>query len=170
MTVPDPDEGVESEEGEVDPFEELGVEATPSGAAVSDGLAAFMDDDDEEEVTDSAPVVVEHHDDDDEEEDMFETLGVGGPSVTLASSGENDILAAFMDDDEEEEPVEAPSEPSTESAPTQDDAMDAYRMVLETVWVDGILDPGEVHLLAKRREALGLTFEEHLALVREMLG
>ena len=48
--------------------------------------------------------------------------------------------------------------------------MDAYRMVLETVWVDGILDPGEVHLLAKRREALGLTFEEHLALVREMLG
>ena len=151
MTVPDPDEGVESEEGEVDPFEALGVEATPSGAAVSDGLAAFMDDDDEEE-------------------DMFETLGVGGPSVALASSGENDILAAFMDDDEEEEPVEAPSEPSTESAPPQDDAMDAYRMVLETVWVDGILDPGEVHLLAKRREALGLTFEEHLALVREMLG
>ncbi|MCH2637475.1 MAG: hypothetical protein MKZ56_03795 [Candidatus Thalassarchaeum sp.] len=151
MTVPDPDEGVESEEGEVDPFEALGVEATPSGAALSDGLAAFMDDDDEEE-------------------DMFETLGVGGPSVALASSGENDILAAFMDDDEEEEPVEAPSEPSTESAPPQDDAMDAYRMVLETVWVDGILDPGEVHLLAKRREALGLTFEEHLALVREMLG
>ena len=151
MTVPAPDEGVESEEGEVDPFEALGVEATPSGAAVSDGLAAFMDDDDEEE-------------------DMFETLGVGGPSVALASSGENDILAAFMDDDEEEEPVEAPSEPSTESAPPQDDAMDAYRMVLETVWVDGILDPGEVHLLAKRREALGLTFEEHLALVREMLG
>ena len=167
MTVPDPDEGAESEEGEVDPFEALGVEATPSGAAVSDGRAAFMDDDEEEEVTASAPVVDEQHDDD-EEEDMFETLGVGGPSVALASSGENDILAAFMDDDEE--PVEAPSEPSTESAPPQDDAMDAYRMVLETVWVDGILDPGEVHLLAKRREAVGLTFEEHLALVREMLG
>ena len=43
-------------------------------------------------------------------------------------------------------------------------------MVLETVWVDGILDPGEVHLLAKRREALGISFEEHLELVREMLG
>jgi hypothetical protein len=43
-------------------------------------------------------------------------------------------------------------------------------MVLETVWVDGILDPGEVNLLAKRRDELGLSFEEHLSLVREMLG
>ena len=43
-------------------------------------------------------------------------------------------------------------------------------MVLETVWVDGILDPGEVHLLAKRREDLGISFEKHLEMVREMLG
>ena len=47
--------------------------------------------------------------------------------------------------------------------------MDAYRMVLETVWVDGILDPGEVNLLARKREDLGISFEEHLALLREML-
>ena len=170
MTVPDPETSPESEDGEVDPFAELGVEATASAGSVSDGLEAFMEEDGEaEEETGSEPVEIEPEEGD-EDEDMFETLGVGGPSVPLASSGENDILAAFMDDDEEEEPVEAPSEPSTESAPPQDDAMDAYRMVLETVWVDGILDPGEVHLLAKRREALGLTFEEHLALVREMLG
>jgi hypothetical protein len=48
--------------------------------------------------------------------------------------------------------------------------MDAYKLVLETVWVDGILDSGEVNLLAKRREELGISFEEHLKLVREMLG
>ena len=48
--------------------------------------------------------------------------------------------------------------------------MDAYRMVLDTVWVDGILDPGEVNLLARKREDLGISFEEHLAIVRDMLG
>ena len=40
---------------------------------------------------------------------------------------------------------------------------------IETVWVDGILDPGEVNLLARKREDLGISFEEHLALLREML-
>ena len=62
-------------------------------------------------------------------------------------------------------------EPEPETpAESQDDAIEAYRMVLETVWVDGILDPGEVHLLAKRREDLGISFEKHLEMVREMLG
>ena len=44
------------------------------------------------------------------------------------------------------------------------------KLVLETVWVDGILDPGEVNLLAKRREELGISFEKHLEMVREMIG
>ena len=43
-------------------------------------------------------------------------------------------------------------------------------MVLETVWVDGVLDPGEVNLLARKREDLGISFEEHLTIVRDMLG
>ena len=102
---------------------------------------------------------------------MFATLGVAGPSISLASSGEGDILDAFMDDEDEEsqEPEEDEESKPVESA-AQPDAKAAYRMVLETVWVDGILDPGEVNLLARKREDLGISFEEHLALVRDMLG
>ena len=169
MTVPEPETNPESDDGEVDPYAELGVEATSSGANISDGLEAFMDDEDEDEPVDSAPVVIEHQDEDDD--DLYAALGVAGPSVALASSGEDDILAAFMDDDDEEEEANEETAEAQEPPPTpQNDGMEAYRMVLETVWVDGILDPGEVHLLAKRREALGISFEEHLELVREMLG
>ena len=171
MTVPDPESSPESEDGEVDPFAELGVEATASAGSVSDGLEAFMEEDGEaEEEAGSEPVEIEPEEGD-EDEDMFATLGVAGPSVSLASSGEEDILATFMDDEEELEESEIEEEESkpTESA-AQPDAMEAYRMVLDTVWVDGILDPGEVNLLARKREDLGISFEEHLAIVRDMLG
>lgn len=167
MTVPDPESSPESEDGEVDPFAELGVEATASAGSVSDGLEAFMEDDSEDEDTTESV----ESEEDEEDEDMFATLGVAGPAVSLASSGEEDILAAFMDEEEDEsqEPeVEEESKPV--ESPAQPDAMDAYRMVLDTVWVDGILDPGEVNLLARKREDLGISFEEHLALVRDMLG
>lgn len=167
MTVPDPESSPESEDGEVDPFAELGVGAIASAGSVSDGLEAFMEDDSEDEDTTESV----ESEEDEEDEDMFATLGVAGPAVSLASSGEEDILAAFMDEEEDEsqEPeVEEESKP-TESA-AQPDAMEAYRMVLDTVWVDGILDPGEVNLLARKREDLGISFEEHLALVRDMLG
>ena len=109
----------------------------------------------------------------DDDDDLFATLGVAGPAVALSSSGEEDILSAFMDDDEEEsiEPEATSPEPTPKPTPkTQANAKESYRMVLETVWVDGILDPGEVNLLARKREDLGISFEEHLALVREMLG
>ena len=171
MTFPDPETDPESEDGEVDPFAELGVDTGSSGGNISDGLEAFMDDEEEDEPVDSDPVVVQHEEDEDDDDDMFATLGVAGASVALASSGEEDILSAFMDDDDEEEADELATDPSPETPSTpQNDAMDAYKMVLETVWVDGILDPGEVHLLAKRREELNISFEEHLNLVREMLG
>ena len=172
MTFPDPETDPESEDGEVDPFAELGVDTSSSGGNISDGLEAFMDDEEGDEPVDSDAVVVQHEEDEGDEDDMFATLGVAGPSVALASSGEDDILSAFMDEDDEAEGVEEPTtdlSPET-PAPPQNDAMDAYKMVLETVWVDGILDPGEVHLLAKRREELNISFEEHLNLVREMLG
>jgi len=171
MTVPDPESGPESEDADVDPFAELGVESTASAGNVSDGLEAFMEDDEEaEETTGSEPVEVESPDEDEDDDDMFATLGVSGPAVSLASTGEEDILAAFMDDDDEksQEP-EVEEESKTPEPAAQPDAMDAYRMVLETVWVDGILDPGEVNLLARKREDLGISFEEHLALLREML-
>ena len=171
MTVPDPEPSPESEDGEVDPFAELGVQATASAGSVSDGLDAFMEDDEEaEETTGTEPVEVESQDEEDDDEDMFATLGVSGPAVSLASTGEEDILAAFMDDEDEDSQEPKVEEESESPEPAaQPDAMDAYRMVLETVWVDGILDPGEVNLLARKREDLGISFEEHLALLREML-
>ena len=43
-------------------------------------------------------------------------------------------------------------------------------MLLQTVWVDGILDPAEVRLLSKKRVELNITFERHLELVEEVIG
>ena len=171
MPVPDPDNESESSDGEVDPFEELGVQTNISNASSSDGLEAFMEDD-EEEAMEAAPTV-ESEQDEDDDDDVFATLGVAGPSVALASSGQDDILAAFMDDEDEPEEENSDDEVEDEpapQAPAQPDAKEAYKMVLETVWVDGVLDPGEVNLLARKREDLGITFEEHLVIVREMLG
>jgi len=170
MTVPDPESSPESEDVEVDPFAELGVEATASAGSVSDGLDAFMEEDDEDETTSELTSVEIESQEEDDDEDMFATLGVSGPSVALASSGEEDILAAFMDEEEESQESEVEEEAKPDVSAAQPDAMDAYRMVLDTVWVDGILDPGEVNLLARKREDLGISFEEHLALVRDMLG
>ena len=171
MTTPDPETGPEPEDEEVDLFAELGVQTGSAPGNVSDGLEAFMDDEDDTEVVESAPQEVVHSEEEDDDEDMFATLGVSGPAVALSSTGENDILSAFMDEEEDgpqESEVEEETKP-TESA-AQPDAKAAYRMVLETVWVDGILDPGEVNLLARKREDLGISFEEHLDLVRDMLG
>lgn len=171
MPVPDPDNESDSSDAEVDPFEELGIQANISNASSSDGLEAFMEDD-EEEAMEAAPTV-ESEQEEDDDDDVFATLGVAGPSVALASSGQDDILAAFMDDEDEPEEENSDDEVEDEpapQAPAQPDAKEAYKMVLETVWVDGVLDPGEVNLLARKREDLGITFEEHLAIVREMLG
>ena len=171
MPVPDPDNESDSSDAEVVPFEELGIQANISNASSSDGLEAFMEDD-EEEAMEATPIV-ESEQEEDDDDDVFATLGVAGPSVALASSGQDDILAAFMDDEDEPEEENSDDEVEDEpapQAPAQPDAKEAYKMVLETVWVDGVLDPGEVNLLARKREDLGITFEEHLANVREMLG
>jgi hypothetical protein len=171
MTIPDAEAGPESEDEDVDPFAELGVGTGSAPGNASDGLEAFMDDEEDTESVESTPIELAQDEEGDGDEDMFATLGVAGPAVALSSTGENDVLAAFMDDEEDEpqEPeVEVEDKPTATAA--QPDAKDAYRMVLETVWVDGILDPGEVNLLARKREDLGISFEEHLDLVRDMLG
>ena len=171
MTVPDPESGPESDDSEVDPFAELGVESTSNAGNASDGLDAFMEDDEEETPLEPVPLdVVNHDEEEDDDDDLFATLGVAGPAVALSSSGEEDILSAFMDDEEEEEPGESEVTTPEPSAKPKAGAKESYRMVLETVWVDGILDPGEVNLLARKREDLGISFEEHLDLVRDMLG
>ena len=75
MTVPDPESSPESEDGEVDPFAELGVEATASAGSVSDGLEAFMEEgDEEEETTEPASVEIDS-----------EEVTKGHPCVRLAT-------------------------------------------------------------------------------------
>ena len=49
-------------------------------------------------------------------------------------------------------------------------AESTYVMLLQTVWVDGILDPAEVRLLAKKRVELDISFDRHLELVGELIG
>jgi hypothetical protein len=157
----------------VDPFEELGVMSPEdSAAAAGDALEAFMEGDDDEDPV-AEPVQEEVAEEEDDDEDPFAALGVAGPAVALSTLDEDDPLAALMEDEDDEED-EAEDEPAVEveeeNTSSAIDAKAAYLMVLETVWVDGVLDPGEVSLLARRRKDLDISFEEHLALVRKMLG
>ena len=93
MTVPDPDNASESSDGEVDPFEELGVQANVSNASVSDGLEAFMEDEEDDDIeATTEPIIESEEDDDDDDDDVFATLGVAGPAVALTSSGKMTFL------------------------------------------------------------------------------
>ena len=83
-----------------------------------------------------------------------------------------DVLSAFEDDDEDiiDFEDESAPEPNQASPATSNSAEATYRLLLETVWVDDILDPSEVELLARKRVELGITFERHLKLVRDIIG
>ncbi len=65
------------------------------------------------------------------------------------------------DEEEEDDEMEGGRRSST---------LDTYRLLLETVWVDDLLDPAEVDLLRRKRIELGIDFETHLKMTREMLG
>ncbi len=160
---------------DVDVFEELGVNTPSPGVPAGDPLEAFLEEEDENDeggieelATEIVEIQVEEEGDDDE--DPFVTLGVSGPSVALSTDDSDDPLAALMDEDEDEDDTEVIDDSETQTEDVNKDSIAAYKLVLETVWVDGILDPGEVNLLAKRREELGISFEKHLEMVREMIG
>ncbi len=132
-------------------------------------------------------------DTDEDDIDPFAELEIGTSDVASVdypdalADLEDDPLAAFEDDEYSEpqatikfveEPKEAvvsfdaqdaptPSEPSS-SKPNKSES--TYRLLLETVWVDDILDPSEVELLARKRGELGISFEKHLQLVRGIIG
>ena len=119
-----------------------------------------------------------------EEIDPFAELEIGtksynqaGNDALAAFAEDDDPLAAFADGDEEEmdevvisfEEDDAPEiENSNSSKNNSSEA--TYKLLLETVWVDDILDPSEVQLLARKRGELGLSFERHLQLVRDIIG
>ena len=90
-----------------------------------------------------------------------------------AFSEEEDALSDFADNDDEEvvsfDEKDVP-ELKNGSASSKNPAESTYKLLLETVWVDDILDPSEVKLLARKRGELGLSFERHLQLVREVIG
>ena len=91
----------------------------------------------------------------------------------------SDALAAFMDDEDEEDEnekaviEEAEKEPQEEEEVVENkpkaDPEELYRFLLEGVWVDDVLDPAEVTLMAKKRRELNISFETHLKILREVL-
>ena len=121
--------------------------------------------------------------DEEEEIDPFAELEIGtnSPRQTgrdaLAMFEEDDPLSALTDDGTEQKEdfvisFEADGAPELKNglAKTVNSSEATYKLLLETVWVDDILDPSEVELLARKRDELGLTFERHLQLVRDIIG
>ncbi|MDP6864648.1 MAG: hypothetical protein QGG96_04460 [Candidatus Poseidoniaceae archaeon] len=132
------------DEEEIDPFTELEIDSKPLAQRGADALDAFSE---EEETivsnTEFADPLDAFADDDDDEDDLATILSF------------------------EEEGAPAPSK----SAPTPENSSEStYRLLLETVWIDDILDPSEVELLARKRGELGISFERHLQLVRDIIG
>ena len=119
--------------------------------------------------------------DDDEEIDPFDLIGGAGTSGSGTNgSTYKDPLEELMNevDDEEiqedtieldsNEPDENEKKPVKEQN-SSDQIIEMYRMMLDTVWVDDVIDPSEVALLARKRKDLNISFETHMELVREML-
>ena len=108
--------------------------------------------------------------------DPFEELGIGSSaSITPTNNQENggyDALSDLMDEDDEFQTLEEIQNvnPNTSIDDKKRGAESTYVMLLQTVWVDGILDPAEVRLLAKKRVELNISFDRHLELVEELIG
>jgi hypothetical protein len=138
--IPLSEAGVNEEEEDVDPFEELGamrpnvnvVESTNTN--VNDALAAFMD------------------------EDEYQ-----GPENTIVFEGEG----ATEDEPIEQEEAEEEIQVEAEKARAQPEEL--YQFLLEGVWVDDVLDPAEVALMARKRRELGISFETHLKILKQIL-
>lgn len=172
------DDGVEGESSE----EEGGVIATLE-------MGGMMEMN--EEIVESVIPLDEAGVNEEEDVDPFEELGATRPNVNVVestSTNVNDALAAFMDEDEyqgpentivfegesatgdepiEQEEVEEEIQVETEKARAQPEEL--YQFLLEGVWVDDVLDPAEVALMARKRRDLGISFETHLKILKQIL-
>ena len=72
------------------------------------------------------------------------------------------------EDDDHDEIIDSVGSNISEEGHSKSESI--YVMLLQTVWVDGILDPAEVRLLSKKRAELNISFERHLELVDELIG
>ncbi len=123
---------------------------------------------------------------DDEEIDPFDLIG-GREELgsNNGNAGYKDPLEELMDEVEDEEgltdTIELEGDGGLEIESQEDDSkkgpvssesqiIEMYRMMLDTVWVDDVIDPSEVALLTRKRKDLDISFETHMQLVREMLG
>ena len=117
---------------------------------------------------------------DEEDIDPFAELEVS--TQAPQKKGEN-MLEALMNEEDENESDETDLfgeaviefedvqiEVESDDSETLSDAEQTYSMLLETVWVDDILDPSEVELLARKRDELNISFEKHLMMVRKIIG
>tara|TARA_B100002052_G_scaffold267907_1_gene266150 strand:+ start:79 stop:495 length:417 start_codon:yes stop_codon:yes gene_type:complete len=138
-----------------------------------------MSDDDNEEysVPDSGLEMGESIDSETHDDvDPFEELGIGSRSTT--STNERDASRGYdafselmndePEDDERDEIIDSMGSNISEEGHSKSESI--YVMLLQTVWVDGILDPAEVRLLSKKRAELNISFERHLELVDELIG
>ena len=150
--------GEQADHEEIDPFAELGVVSGGGGGSFGDNTADSND-----------PLSVFMDDDDEVEEDLVDDDGF------LASDSALNLDGEVVEDDVDEQEVEAPSvEEEVEEAPEEDEQPAtapnvAYEMLMSTCWIDGILDPAEAKLLARKREELGISFEQHLEMLQSML-
>ena len=121
----------------------------------------------------------------DDDVDPFDLIG--GRENSNSGNGESgykDPLEELMDEvdddelqigtlelgaSEDEDTEERERNSEKDSEPSDSQIIEMYRMMLDTVWVDDVIDPSEVALLARKRKDLDISFETHLKLVREML-
>ena len=135
--------GLDDEE-EIDPFTELNI-AEEAPARKGENILYSLIDEDDDEGSDADSALNSFMDDD------------------PLNSSEEEIIVSF-------EEVDAPipvQDTATEDTITE--AERTYSLLLETVWVDDILDPSEVELLARKRKELGISFTRHLEMVRRII-
>ena len=154
--------GEQADYEEIDPFAELGVVSGGGGGSFGDNTVASND-----------PLSVFMDDDDEEDEDLVDGDGFLASDSTLNLDGEvvEDVVEDVVDEQEAEVPT---VEEEVDDAPEEDEQPAtppnvAYEMLMSTCWIDGILDPAEAKLLARKREELGITFEQHLEMLQSML-
>ena len=136
----------QDDEDDIDPFAELNIDEEAPARKGENILDSLIDDDGEEE----SPI----------ETDTALDAFMGDEPI---DSSEDDIIVSFEEDD-------API--PTENTVKKDNISEAertYSLLLETVWVDDILDPSEVELLARKRKELGISFPRHLEMVRRII-
>ena len=137
----------QDDEDDIDPFAELNIDEEAPARKGENILDSLIDDDDEEEDFPS------------ETDTALDAFMDNEP----IDSSEDDVIVSF---EEEDAPI------PTENTVNKDNISDAertYSLLLETVWVDDILDPSEVELLARKRKELGISFTRHLEMVRRII-